>query len=264
MKHRLAILLLLVTAITAGTPRSASAGSSPPTPPPPPQAPPSGPRVAQIYPYEGHQGDAIYVSGRGFRPNTRVILLLACPSIWGPGLAGNYIYEPGPFTGRDGSFTAYRFRQKLKLHGVNSSSCLLYVYYAEAMASDFPVPYNAIANDTPLPLCVRKICAHISERTMQRHGRSYEHIHIQTFGPPIGTGKHRHPSLLSWDGAKVTVSVTYPHVTALTGTIGWDGSATLNIPLPSNLPQRFQSTVHASFRLGATRGDQVLTFIVRS
>lgn len=255
MRRRIAACLLLVTAGALGAPRYAAGAG--PAPPPPPTGPFPGPiAVAKIYPYEGHQGDPIYVAGRGFRPNTRLIFLLACPSFNDAQAlaAHNYILEYGPVTRKDGSFSAYRFKQKLYLKGKSTSSCLLYVDYSDRPASDFPTGYNVV--DGSLPPCVRKICSQVHVRSVRLRGRLYERIAVHTLGQ-------------AWPGARALISITYPRLrpnvadSAPPSTLAWDGSTTVYIPLREDAPPRIQGTVHVSFRLGPTKGSQYTRFTVR-
>ncbi len=62
-------------------------------PPPPPTPIPSGLAVIQAYPFEGHSGSTIYVSGTGFRPRTHLAFLIACPKWDDPQMATLFNYN---------------------------------------------------------------------------------------------------------------------------------------------------------------------------
>src|SRR5579875_3818961 len=110
MNSRMLVAATLVS-VTMLIPRT-TAGAQSPRP------------VANVTPSEGHGGDAVYISGSGFSPFTRLTVGMACPDAFSAHPAVAWV--SGPLTDRHGRFAGFRF-PTLALDGKTTMTCHMYV-----------------------------------------------------------------------------------------------------------------------------------------
>src|SRR5947209_20354302 len=79
-------------------------------------------------PAEGHTGDTLYLSGSGYKPNTQLVITLACPD-WFYSPHGNVEAISGPVTDAHGRFVRFDKLRAMALNGERSSPCHIYTNY---------------------------------------------------------------------------------------------------------------------------------------
>lgn len=207
--------------------------------------------VLRVDPFEGHSGATVFVSGSGFEPLTQLNLLIACPSWDNPTAAAlnNVDLETGPVTDANGDFAGWPF-PNFRLHGVQQSLCRVYANYVHAFnVSDFPAYYTIVAPHVRLPARARLIEGTVKVHPKQVKSGLQERINITN----------------GWGGAVAAYSVTYPHLTPVSGHVRLDsnGSKSFRIKVPvGHQPGLARVKVH--FSLGQTRGATSAAFrIVR-
>lgn len=234
------------------------AQASPPTPIP------TGLKVLQAYPYEGHNGDTIYVSGTGFRPRTRLQFLITCPKWDDPTMAGLFNY--GLFIGMSdakGGFLAVPL-QRFVLHGppaLTGSPCVIYVNYiglppsvtdtlpkGPDFVADINAVYTIVPSDQRLGANARSIHTVVTPRPKKVKAGLVERIHIAK----------------GWGGAVARVTVTYPHVRPVVRTVrlDWKGEADVRVGITGAGLQPGLAKIQVRCRLGSARGMSFASFVV--
>lgn len=210
--------------------------------------------VLYASPSQGHSSDVIYVSGTGFHPGHRPVLLMMCPGWWDRSSVSwnNYSDEKeGPPADAQGEFKAFKF-QVIALHHLSSSGCQIYDTNTPIRwGPDIPASYLILPPDQQPLSCERYICVNVRAQPTRVRAGLFENIDVKS-NPPE-----------QWGGAAATVTITYPHAQMQKPLVlGAGGTGRLRIQIPIHVTQPVVARVKVHVRLGNYVGDRGTTFTV--
>ena len=196
-------------------------------------------------PFEGHAGDAFYLSGFGLPPKSRLYLLMTCPAIFDPSVFpnGNYMHiasSDGPLTDKYGNFTHF-LMHAIHLNKISSSLCYIYeeIGGQESFNTVLPAQYAILPNSQRAVPCALRICARLQVSMRKVHHVAVERVQIAESRTP-------------WPGATARIVVSYRGLNPMVvnRTLDVRGGAAADFPIPSNAAQGAPASVWATFKLG--------------
>ncbi|GAC1473847.1 MAG: hypothetical protein PVSMB7_28280 [Chloroflexota bacterium] len=240
------VTVLLTVVLTAiAFPHSGARAQVPPQPS-------TGISELIVYPYEGHAGDPIYLSGHNFLPHTHLLIYHACPDWQHSAQLKNEGYQlREPATNAHGDFAGFPL-DRLSLNGVEQSGCTFYASYPTTSffsIEEIPATYLVIRPGDGLSPGATQIRATVTAHPRQVKVGLFEHVIIDR----------------AWGGADAVISVRYPHSkrpTVQTVRLDWKGHAATRLRVPASTfgPAKATVTVHVS--LGIGKGFAHTTFNV--
>lgn len=229
-----AVLLAVILAAVA-IPRTAVRAQVPPQPA-------NGISELIVYPFEGHAGEPIYLSGHNFLPHSHLLIYHACPDWQHSAQLNNEGYQArGPETNAHGDFAGFPL-DKLSLNGVEQSGCTFYASYPTTSffsIEEIPATYLVVRPSDDLNSGATQIRATVTARPRQVKAGLIEQVVIDR----------------AWGGADAVISVRYPHskrAIVQTVRLDWKGhaAARLRVPLRTFGPARATVSVHVTLGLG--------------
>ncbi|MGH2444355.1 MAG: hypothetical protein ACRDFX_14470 [Chloroflexota bacterium] len=206
--------------------------------------------VLRVFPQAGRNGDPFFVSGSGFLPFKRLILLVGCPRWDAPGalLLGNVQLLDGPTTNQFGDFAGWGI-SGFQLRGPQQSSCLIYARYPDAapFASDFPAIYSI--GNAALIRHAHSIRGTVVTRPSRVRAGLKETVRIEN----------------SWGGATAMVVLSYgKHVVKQRLHLDYKGQGqkTLTVPVDSSAASTARARIAVYFQQGPYRGRASASFTV--
>jgi hypothetical protein len=188
-----------------------------------------------------HPGGSVYVSGRRFAADQRVVMQVACPSL-NPQQPRPLIVRWGPRANTRGTFAGFR----LKTPSVGRGHCTVYAGEGR-MGVLTDAIYRVVPATQKLPRCSKIMC-----------------LHVRAFLVRLKNGTQGTVVVTAWPGARVRIVISGPSIKTKVRIVrlDWRGVAQKRLRVALGVIKSIKAHVVVTARLGKIRGSARAKFAV--